>query len=600
MNPRSDLDPLHFNVPDHTNWSRNNIAEALPGVCTELGFTFWFEPNNLGVRGGFRAVGACDRSEVKMPERPADFFFGAFFGQAAINLSAQQPYFDRVPLYSGSTMEEVMMSKEGDGPPAQSRRPAFRYATPRFATPRLARMIWTALGLSRKQSELRLRTDRWWTRVVGTGKPGTIKDAVETIVEAHDRFVKIMEIHMATGLIMGLLYARLAKLAATAGHPGLETELVTGARGIDETEVLNDLWEVAHDRAGLDDFIARHGFHGTAEGQISEPTWREDPTLLESLIDEMQQRTEDQSPRSLQRMRQRSRAEAERTFLAQLSVAQCLKARFVLVLTRSFVQLRETSKASFLRVIDAARCAARVLGNVLADAAVLESAQEIFHLTLSEIADPEFPDHSPALREKIARRAAQREAYLKIELPFNFGGVPKPLETQTLETEPDEARPNALEPGDAGRDDADRGDADRSGAEPDDSGKPQTITGIGVSPGIVQGRVRVLTGPTREARMESGEILVCPTTDPSSAGLLMLASGAVIDMGGSLSHGAVVARELGIPCVMNTVNGSKILRTGDEVRVDGSTGIVEILQANVADGPASPAQKPWASQSISA
>ena len=57
----------------------------------------------------------------------------------------------------------------------------------------------------------------------------------------------------------------------------------------------------------------------------------------------------------------------------------------------------------------------------------------------------------------------------------------------------------------------------------------------------------------------------------------LLAAGAIVDMGGSLSHGVVVARELGIPCVMNTVNGTKTLRTGDSVRLDGSRGTVEIL-----------------------
>ena len=556
---KPDLDPLHLNVPDHTNWSRNNIAEALPGVCTALGFTFWFEPNNLGVLRGFRAVGACDRSEVKSPERPEDYLLGAFFGQAAVNLSAQQPFFDRVPLYSRSTMEEVMMSKEGVGAGAPGGRPAFR-----FPVSRIARMLWTALWLSRKQAALRRKTDRWWSRAVGAGKPGTIEAAVKTIVEAHDRFVRIMEIHLATGLIMGLLYARLARLAAMAGHPGLETELVTGAGGIDETEVLHDLWEVAHGRARLDEFTRRYGFHGTAEGQLSEPSWREDPALLASLIDEMRQRTEEQSPGNLQRARERSRAEAQRALLAQLLVTERPKARFLLNRTRRFVQLRETSKATFLRVIDAARCAARVLGDRLANAAVLDSAQDIFHLTLSEIADPGFRDDPPALREKIARRAAQREKYLKIELPFNFSGVPKPLETHTSKPKPGEASP--------------------AGAEPDETGRPETIGGMGVSPGVVQGRVRVLTGPTGDARMEPGEILVCPTTDPSWAGLLMLASGAVIDMGGSLSHGAVVARELGIPCVMNTGNGSRVLRTGDEVRMDGSTGIVEILGLNTADG----------------
>ena len=555
--PLTDPDPLHFDVPDHTSWSRNNIAEALPGVCTALGFTFWFEPNNMGVRRGFRAVGACARSEVTMPERPDDSFIGAFFGQAAINLSAQQPFFDRVPLYSRGEMEAVMMSGEGEAPAARRRRPAFRFSKLLSA----ATMAWTALRLPRRQAALLRRTDGWWIRAVGAEQPDTIEDAVATIVEAHDRFDRIMETHMATGLIMGALYARLAQLAAAAGHPGLETKLVTGTRGIDETEALEDLWDVAHGRSSLDDFISRHGFHGTAEGQISEPSWREDPSLLESLIDEMRQRAEHRSPGSLQRARQRSRADAEQTLLAPLSSTQRLKARCILVLTRRFVQLRETSKASFLRAIDAARCAARVLGSQLANADKLDSAGDIFHLTLSEVAGSGLCDDPPALREKIMRRIAQRERYLNIELPFNFSGVPIPLETQPPETE---KRSQTVE-------------AEPADTELDNTGRPETIAGMGVSPGIVQGRARVLTTPTGNARIESGEILVCPMTDPSWAGLLMLAAGAVVDMGGSLSHGAVVARELGIPCVMNTVNGSKILRTGDRVRLDGSKGTVEFL-----------------------
>ena len=498
LNPHTNPDPLHFDVPDHTNWSRNNIAEALPGVCTALGFTFWFEPNNMGVRRGFRAVGACARSEVTMPERPDDSFIGAFFGQAAINLSAQQPFFDRVPLYSRGEMEAVMMSGEGEAPAARRRRPAFRFSKLLSA----ATMAWTALRLPRRQAALLRRTDGWWTRVVGAEKPGTIEDAVGTIVEAHDRFDGIMETHMATGLIMGAIYARLAQLAAAAGHPGLETKLVTGTRGIDETEALEDLWEVAHDRSNLNDFISRHGFHGTAEGQLSEPSWREDPSLLESLIEEMRRRTEDQSPGNLQRARERSRAEAARTLLAPLPFTQCLKARCILALSRRFVQLRETSKASFLRAIDAARCAARVLGRQLANADVIESAGDVFHLTLSEIADPGICDDPPALREKIAHRIAQRERYLKIELPFNFSGVPVPMETQLLETER-QSQPFETEPAEA---------------DSNNTSRPATIAGMGVSPGIVQGRVRVLTSPTGEARIESGEILVCPMTGSQLGG----------------------------------------------------------------------------------
>jgi pyruvate,water dikinase len=77
--------------------------------------------------------------------------------------------------------------------------------------------------------------------------------------------------------------------------------------------------------------------------------------------------------------------------------------------------------------------------------------------------------------------------------------------------------------------------------------------------------------------MEPDEIIVCPTTDPSWASILFLSSALVVDICGPLSHAAVVAREVGIPCVIGTGNGTAVLRTGDVVRVDGNTGRVEIV-----------------------
>ena len=73
-------------------------------------------------------------------------------------------------------------------------------------------------------------------------------------------------------------------------------------------------------------------------------------------------------------------------------------------------------------------------------------------------------------------------------------------------------------------------------------------------------------------------IIVCETTDPSWASVLFLASAFVVDIGGLLSHAAVVARELGVPCVMGTGNGTRVLRTGDRIRVNGNDGSVEILE----------------------
>jgi pyruvate,water dikinase len=103
------------------------------------------------------------------------------------------------------------------------------------------------------------------------------------------------------------------------------------------------------------------------------------------------------------------------------------------------------------------------------------------------------------------------------------------------------------------------------------------LTGIGAGSGVVEGLVRVVHDPDF-ADVEPGEVLVAPTTDPSWASIMFVSAALVVDIGSVLSHAAVVARELGLPCVVNTRVGTRVLRDGDLVRVDGTAGTVEILR----------------------
>ena len=107
--------------------------------------------------------------------------------------------------------------------------------------------------------------------------------------------------------------------------------------------------------------------------------------------------------------------------------------------------------------------------------------------------------------------------------------------------------------------------------------RSEQIQGIGVSAGVSEGLARVVTDPSF-AEVEPDEVLVASTTDPSWASIMFISSALVMDMGGPISHAAVVARELGIPCVVNTRVGTREIRTGDRVRVNGDTGTVEILE----------------------
>jgi pyruvate,water dikinase len=102
------------------------------------------------------------------------------------------------------------------------------------------------------------------------------------------------------------------------------------------------------------------------------------------------------------------------------------------------------------------------------------------------------------------------------------------------------------------------------------------------------GLARVVTDPA-DAHIEEGEILVAHDTDPGWASMMFLSCGLVADIGGIMSHTAVVARELGIPCIVNTKHASKSLKTGDKIMIDGASGTIEILErATVATNEAVP------------
>jgi phosphohistidine swiveling domain-containing protein len=112
------------------------------------------------------------------------------------------------------------------------------------------------------------------------------------------------------------------------------------------------------------------------------------------------------------------------------------------------------------------------------------------------------------------------------------------------------------------------------------AGEPSTtgeVRGLAASPGVVEGPARYVASLDEFDQVQDGEILVCRMTNPAWVVLFTKISGLVTDAGGAVSHPAVVAREFGIPAVVGTTNGGERIKTGDRVRVNGTTGVVEIL-----------------------
>ncbi|AZQ16114.1 PEP/pyruvate-binding domain-containing protein [Halorubrum sp. PV6] len=112
-------------------------------------------------------------------------------------------------------------------------------------------------------------------------------------------------------------------------------------------------------------------------------------------------------------------------------------------------------------------------------------------------------------------------------------------------------------------------------AEREDVGA-NTLVGTGVSSGIIEGTARIVHDPAN-ANLQSGDILVCPSSDPAWTPLFATAGGIVTEVGGRLTHGALVAREYGLPAVVSVTNATELIADGQRIRVDGDTGTVNLL-----------------------
>ena len=120
------------------------------------------------------------------------------------------------------------------------------------------------------------------------------------------------------------------------------------------------------------------------------------------------------------------------------------------------------------------------------------------------------------------------------------------------------------------------------------AGEPSTtgeLKGLAASPGVVEGPARFVSSLEEFDQVQEGEILVCRMTNPAWVVLFTKIAGLVTEAGGTVSHPAVVAREFGIPAVVGTGNAGERIRTGDRIRVNGATGVVDILGVTAAAEP---------------
>jgi pyruvate,water dikinase len=308
-------------------------------------------------------------------------------------------------------------------------------------------------------------------------------------------------------------------------------------------------------RRAIENFIELYGDRAVREAELSTPRWREDPLSVLTMI-RVALRGE---PREVEHALARAKAlaDADMAEIApKLGLVPETALRHLVARAQKAERLRERMRAWVTRMLGLVREAAlnadrrlsRLNPELEAERRKLAESglhaahiPNVFFLTVDEVCEilrtarSDFGSLVRARRAEVAREEARPDP------PVTFTGVPPPLVLPS-----------------AGGD---------------------VLNGFGASSGVVTGKARVLYGAGEMADLLPGEILVVRTTDVGWTPLFLMAAGVVTELGGALSHAAVVARELGVPAVVNVDGATRAFRTGDELRLDGDRGIVEKLKA---------------------
>lgn len=531
--PLDDWDPLHSASSPDVYWSTSNFGEAMPGVMTPLGWTFWGPTAERALRGAFASMGALPKSQAGYPNDPLDRVCSVFYGRVAGRVNFLVGMGDRLPGTTGTAVAEQVV---GAMPPGltsvQSRR---RY--PVIAV----RFPYTFATINRTVRRASAATDSWWIENVGRTDALDRAQATAQFLEANRRFdynVYVQGTHVLCAVQP--VFDQLTKLVQGAGL-GDATSFMSGYGAHAESAIVTDMWAASRGHLAVEEVVRRHGYHGPHEGEISGKVWREDSFALRKLLEGFKNMADDADPALGERAKRAERELLEANLLASLPAIRRPAARLVMKLAANMIPVRGVGKSAFLQSLDMGRAAARRIGHCLVDERLLSDVEDIFFLTTDEVADP--PRDA---KELVAKRRERHAYYQTLQIPSAWLGQP----TATVRESSDESSDGSSDMG--------------------------VVEGVGASPGVVEGPVRVVTGPDDD--VEPGDILVAPTTDPSWASIMFISKALVVDIGGALSHAAIVARELGIPCVVNTKVGSRRLRTGDVVRVDGASGRVEIIE----------------------
>jgi pyruvate,water dikinase len=542
-----------------TVWTNANLKDVMPGLVSPFTWSLMRPQLEEGVRTQYAQMGFRVPPECQVIRRfwGRPYFNMSLFQQAAYTLYGTTP--DKQIMQLGGAVVQ------GFTPPgALSRWQRLRWLGNILRFGRLADRMRKAAPASFAAVEQHWRA---FLPQIPTLDRARLLQQFDTFASVTQPFLLQ---HLYLTAAMSGNFSHLHDLLARLEVPtaaGLAAELMTGLGDVSSAEQSYRLWELSrlaqqspqvmaflHARQwhtwqeALADtpfvsawqvFLDTYGHRCLYEVEMANPRWREQPDYLFEVLAAYAALTQATAPFDPQGQARRRQA-AERDIMPRAAFWWRPWLRIVLRRTQTYSRLRENSKSHLVRLIDIGRSLALTAGRYLVDDALLSEPEAVFLLEIDEVKAALRGETPPEHIARLLRqRRLERQRYAALQPPGAFVGE-QPCYEHVL---------------------AEDG---------------TVLRGLPSSPGRVAGIARVVRMPQDGTRLQAGEILIAPSTDPGWTPLFLLAAGLVMETGGYLSHGAIVAREYGIPAVLNVPLATQCIPDGSMIVLDGGAGVVQI------------------------
>ncbi|WP_328835600.1 PEP-utilizing enzyme [Streptomyces europaeiscabiei] len=554
------------------HYTRANAGETLPEPASPLGWTLVWGRGLHGWRKGFVGFGIYHEEEVAGPRPP---FVGMFGGYFYLNLSHMRLFGIRM----GQTADQIDAAFVGQ----RSDTPAY-VAHPDDQDGELTAKAGGTLQRMLGQTNFpEADADRERLRRLRRERPdlGGLSDA-ELVAYARsllDQVETTFQRHVESSLPASVGPAILGPLCASVDRPGDMLDLIGGLGDVDSASPSDGLWTLSRQvaasaeltalfdegpaaveraldgaigdvkafRDAFEEFLATSGDRGPNEWDIHALSWEAAPVQALALVDRIRHSSDDGSPAARRARLSSRREQTAREIRAALPEDAQPMFDAGMHASQVWIPARERTKANCVTVVNEIRMAVRELGRRGVEAGRLAAPEDVMMLLDTElddyVADPE--PFGPVIAQRLREYAGLHE----LEPPFFIADDAR-TEIDTWPRRAEERTEAAVE-----------GDA---------------LSGVGGSHGTYTGRVRVVTDPASCEALEPGEVLVAPITDAAWTPLFLVAGAAVVDVGAINSHAVVVCRELGIPAVISVEGGTRRLRDGMVITVDGDRGTVTV------------------------